>query len=134
MAELAGWDKRFKPMVTVVPYVLLAVMVAVTVAFTRHQPRYLAVDLALCAAAAVWSLVLFTARPAWRERRGVMGVFLAGLNVFGFVMVRAGPVVRLLLDRRCTSTRSGSSAGPDELWFVAAPRSWPAPPRPPGSD
>ncbi|MFI6791542.1 sensor histidine kinase [Nonomuraea sp. NPDC050383] len=78
-------------MITVVPYVVLAVMVAVTIAFKHDQPGSLAIDLALCAAAAVWSLVLFTLRPAWRDRAGVMGVFLAGLILFGLVMVLRNP-------------------------------------------
>ncbi|GAB3138495.1 sensor histidine kinase [Microbispora hainanensis] len=91
MAGPAGWEQRFLPMVTVVPYVLLAVMAAVTIAFKHDQPGSLAVDLVLCAAAALWSLALFTLRPAWRDRTGVMGVFLAGLVVFGLVMVLRNP-------------------------------------------
>lgn len=90
-AGLDGWERRSRPIVTVVPYVALAVMAALTVAFKWDRPRSLVVDLALCAAAAVWSLVLFTLRPAWRERVGVMGVFLAGLILFGLVMVLRDP-------------------------------------------
>ncbi|WP_259402141.1 sensor histidine kinase [Microbispora sp. H10670] len=91
MAGPAGWEQRFRPMVTVVPYVALAVMAALTIAFKHDQPGSLAVDLVLCAAAAVWSLALFTLRPAWRDRIGVMGVFLAGLILFGLVMVLRDP-------------------------------------------
>jgi signal transduction histidine kinase len=91
MAGPAGWEQRFRPLVTVVPYVVLAIMAALTIAFRHGQPGSLAVDLALCAAAAVWSLVLFTLRPAWRERTGVMAVFLAGLILFGLVMVVRDP-------------------------------------------
>ncbi|MFF4779055.1 sensor histidine kinase [Microtetraspora fusca] len=91
MAGAAAWNQRFRPMVTVVPYVLLAVMAAVTIAFKHDQPGSLAIDLALCAAAAVWSLALFTLRPAWRDRIGVMGVFMAGLILFGLVMVLRDP-------------------------------------------
>ncbi|XVQ87804.1 sensor histidine kinase [Microbispora siamensis] len=91
MAGPAGWEQRFRPMVTVVPYVLLAVMAALTIAFKHDQPGSLAIDLVLCAAAAVWSLALFTLHPAWRDRIGVMGVFLAGLILFGLVMVLRNP-------------------------------------------
>lgn len=91
LAGLAGWEQRSRPMVTVVPYVALAVMAAVTIAFRHDQPGPLTIDLALCAAAAVWSLALFTLRPAWRDRVGVMGVFLAGLTLFGLVMVLRDP-------------------------------------------
>ncbi|WP_433411304.1 sensor histidine kinase [Microtetraspora malaysiensis] len=91
MAGSAGWNQRFQPAVTVAPYVLLAVMAALTIAFKHNRPGSLAVDLALCAAAALWSLVLFTLRPQWRVRIGVMGVFLAGLILFGLVMVLRDP-------------------------------------------
>ncbi|MEV4760550.1 sensor histidine kinase [Micromonospora sp. NPDC049559] len=87
----AGWEQRSRPMVTVVPYVMLAVLAALTVAFKHDQPGSLAIDLALCAAAAVWGLALFTLRPAWRDRAGVMGVFLAGLILFGLVMALRDP-------------------------------------------
>jgi signal transduction histidine kinase len=73
-------------MVTVLPYVLLAVLTAGTVA-VRHDT----LGLVLCCAAALWNLVLFTARPAWRARPAVVAVFLTGLNVFGLVMVLRNP-------------------------------------------
>ncbi|GLW07782.1 histidine kinase [Microtetraspora sp. NBRC 13810] len=91
MAGPAGWEQRFSPMVTVVPYVLLAVLAAQTIAFRHDQPRSLAIDLTLCAAAAVWNLVFFTLHPSWRGRVGVMGVFLTGLILFGLVMVLRDP-------------------------------------------
>ena len=86
-----AWEQRLRPMVTVVPYVLLAVMAALTIAFKHDRPGSLAVDLALCAAAALWNLVLFTLRPAWRSRPYVMGLLLAGLTVFALVMVLRDP-------------------------------------------
>jgi signal transduction histidine kinase len=82
----AGWERRLRPMVTVLPYVLLAALAALTVV-VRHS--YL--DAVLCAGAALWNLVLFTARPAWRDRPAVVAVFLTGLNVFGLVMVIRNP-------------------------------------------
>jgi signal transduction histidine kinase len=86
-----AWEQRQKPMVTVVPYVLLAFLAALTIVYKRDQPGSLAIDLALCAAAAVWNLAFFTVHPPWRERRGIMGVFLAGLILFGLVMVIRNP-------------------------------------------
>jgi signal transduction histidine kinase len=82
----AGWEQRLRPMVTVLPYALLAALAALTVVL-RHN----SLDLALCAAAALWNLVLFTARPAWRDRPAVVAVFLTGLNLFGLVMVVRNP-------------------------------------------
>jgi signal transduction histidine kinase len=90
-AGVAGWERRFRPLVTVLPYALLAALAAVTVAVKRDAPGSLAIDLGLCAAAAVWTLALFTLRPAWRDRPAVMAVFLTGLNVVGLVMVVRNP-------------------------------------------
>ncbi|AEV85453.1 histidine kinase [Actinoplanes sp. SE50] len=81
------WERRFEPLVTVVPYGLLAVLAAMTVALGRD----VRVDLLLGAGAAVWTLVLFTLRPGWRRRPVIMGVFLAGLILFGLVMVARYP-------------------------------------------
>ncbi|MFI7416529.1 sensor histidine kinase [Nonomuraea sp. NPDC049684] len=91
MAAPAGWEQRLRPMVTVVPYVLLAVMAALTIVVKHDRPGSLALDLALCAAAAVWKLALFTLHPEWRGRVGVMSVFVAGLILFGLVMVVRDP-------------------------------------------
>jgi signal transduction histidine kinase len=82
----AGWERRLRPLVTVLPYALLAALAAVTAARGHNR-----LDLVLCAAAALWTLGLFTARPAWRERPAVMALFLAGLDVFGLVMVLRDP-------------------------------------------
>ena len=113
-----AWERRLRPMVTVVPYVLLALLAALTVAFKHGDPRSLAVDLLLCAAAAVWNLAFFTVRPAWRERRHLMAVFLTGLILFGLVMVIRNPwwgfyspVLYFYAFRII--------GWPRELWFVA---------------
>src|SRR5690242_12822801 len=82
-----AWERRFRPLITVVPYVVLAVMAAVTIPFRYDQPGSLAVVRALGAPAALWSLALVTVRLAWGTRIGVMGVFLAGLILFALVMV-----------------------------------------------
>ncbi|MEU4238345.1 sensor histidine kinase [Actinoplanes sp. NPDC026619] len=81
--QMAEWEDRSRPLVTVVPYVILALL-AVAV---RHDR----LGLVLCAAAAVWNLALFTVHPPWRQRRAVMEVFLAGLIVFGLVMAFRTP-------------------------------------------
>ncbi|MEV6850931.1 sensor histidine kinase [Actinoplanes sp. NPDC051411] len=82
----AGWERRLRPMVTVLPYAVLAALAAFTAVLRRDS-----LDLVLCAAAAVWNLALFTARPAWRDRPAVVAVFLTGLNLFGLVMVVRDP-------------------------------------------
>src|SRR5689334_21903018 len=74
---------------TVVPYVLLAVLTAVTVLIRQSDARPFGADLALCAAIGAWMLFGFTLRPAWRERPGAMGVFLAGFVVLmGWLVLR----------------------------------------------
>jgi signal transduction histidine kinase len=90
-SAVAGRERRFRPLVTVLPYALLAALAAVTAGVKRDAPGSLAIDLGLCAAAAVWTLVLFTLEPAWQHRPAVMAVFLTGLNVFGLVMVVRNP-------------------------------------------
>ncbi|MET7278613.1 sensor histidine kinase [Kribbella sp. NPDC005582] len=74
---------------TVVPYALLAVLTAVTVLIRQSDARPFGADLALCAAIGAWMLFGFTLRPAWRERPGAMGVFLAGFVVLmGWLVLR----------------------------------------------
>lgn len=74
---------------TVVPYVLLAVLTAVTVLIRQSDARPFGFDLALCTAIAVWMLFGFTLRPAWREQPAAMGVFLAGFVVLmGWLVLR----------------------------------------------
>ncbi|GAA0527582.1 sensor histidine kinase [Paractinoplanes ferrugineus] len=76
MTGPAAWEQRLKPLVTVVPYVLLAALAVLTVFLKRDY----ALDLALCAIAALWILVMFTLNLGKPE------VFLTGLILFGLVM------------------------------------------------
>lgn len=85
----ASWERRLRPMVTVVPYLLLGGLTLFTVLF--EHGRGIALDLVLCATAAVWNLVFFTVRPAWRDRPRVMEVFLAGLILLGLVLAARHP-------------------------------------------
>jgi signal transduction histidine kinase len=83
--------RRFEPIVTVVPYVLLVGLTAVTAAIKWDDPDALLVDLALCALTAVWMLGLFTLHPPWRDRPRVMAVFFIGLVVLMAVLVIRDP-------------------------------------------
>lgn len=84
-------DGRLHPVITVVPYVLLAVLVVVTVVIRRSAGMPMVVDLSLCGLAAVWMLWMFTLHPAWRERPAVMAVFVAVLVVIMAVLVVRDP-------------------------------------------
>ncbi|MFF0339128.1 sensor histidine kinase [Kribbella sp. NPDC004875] len=84
MSEQA-WPLRL----TVVPYVLLTAVAAVTVLIKRDEPGSLTVDLVLCAVLGLWMLVMFTLRPARRTGTRWIVVFIVG-----FVLVLAVLVVR----------------------------------------
>jgi signal transduction histidine kinase len=81
----AEWERKTEPLTSVVPYVILAVLAALTVAIKHDSPGSLAVDLGLCVAAAVWILVMYTLRRRAPE------IFLAGLILLAFVLVIRDP-------------------------------------------
>ncbi|MEV4266949.1 sensor histidine kinase [Kribbella sp. NPDC049584] len=81
------WPRRL----TVVPYVLLACIAAVTVLIKREQPGSLTVDLVLCALIALWTLGMFTLRPARRSETRPMAIFIAGFVVLLAVLVVRDP-------------------------------------------
>lgn len=105
-------QKRSWPvLVTVVPYVLLGLLVAFTVVVKRDDRPSLLVDLALCALAALWMLVLFTLRPAWRDNTALMLVFFTGLMAIMAVLVVRDPWFGAFTPASATSTPSGSFRG-----------------------
>jgi signal transduction histidine kinase len=79
--------RRLLPLVTVVPYVLLAILVGFTVLLKHSAPGSLRIDLGLCALAAAWMLGMFTLHPAWRVRPPQMAVFFTGLIAIAAVLV-----------------------------------------------
>jgi signal transduction histidine kinase len=85
------WMRRTRPLVTVIPYVLLAVLVAFTVAQKWSAPGSLLIDLVLCGLAAAWMLWMITLHPAWLDRPRVMAVFMAGLLPIMVVLVIRDP-------------------------------------------
>ncbi|MEV6417482.1 sensor histidine kinase [Kribbella sp. NPDC051718] len=84
-------ERRWPALVTVVPYVLLAVLMLGTVVIKHSEPRSLAIDLGLCALAALWMLGVFTLHPQWRDRTPHMLVFVAGLLVIIAILVHRDP-------------------------------------------
>ncbi|SEL69071.1 sensor histidine kinase [Streptacidiphilus jiangxiensis] len=81
--------RHWTPATTVLPYLLLGLLTLVTAA--HKGGGSLAVDLTLCALLAVWMLTVFTLRPQWRERTGVMAVFFAVFMVLTTVLVLRDP-------------------------------------------
>ncbi|SEG48370.1 Signal transduction histidine kinase [Actinacidiphila yanglinensis] len=90
-AMKGGQDERLLPLVTVVPYVLLAALAVVTPVLRHGVGTPPGVDLGLCAATALWILWMFTLHPDWWDRPGVMGLFFAGLVVLIGVLVLRDP-------------------------------------------
>jgi signal transduction histidine kinase len=90
-AWMSGQDERLLPLVTVVPYPLLAVLGVVTLIVKRGTGGSLLIDLGLCAVAALWILCLFSLRRDRWDRAGAMGVFVAGLIVLVGVLVVRDP-------------------------------------------
>ncbi|WUH92336.1 sensor histidine kinase [Streptomyces sp. NBC_00433] len=90
-APTRGQDERLLPLVTVVPYPLLAALALVTVIIEHRAGGSLIVDLGLCAATALWMLCMFTLHPGWWERPAVMGLFFAGVVVLTGVLVVRDP-------------------------------------------
>ena len=56
----------------------------------RHLAGLL-IDLGLAAVTAAWTLWFYTLHPAWRERRALVSLFLAGLIALMAVMVLRDP-------------------------------------------
>jgi signal transduction histidine kinase len=84
-------EQRLLVAVTVGPYVLLALLVIFTVVYKRSAGGSLLIDLILCAAAAAWTLWMFTLHPAWRVRPRVMAVFFTGFIAIMTVLVVRDP-------------------------------------------
>ena len=82
-------ERRMLPAVTVVPYVLLAIL-ALTAPAACHG-RALLVVLVLCAVDAVWMLSMFTLHPAWRVRPRPMALFFIVQVLIMFVLVTKDP-------------------------------------------
>jgi signal transduction histidine kinase len=79
--------RRWPPVVTVLPYLLLAFCTLLTGIIKGAAPG----DYAVSALAAAWMLWMFTLHPAWRERPGLMGLFFAGLVLMLGALVITAP-------------------------------------------
>jgi signal transduction histidine kinase len=84
-------EQRRSPVITVVPYVLLAALTLLTVIVKWSAGTSLVVDLVLCGLAGLWMLGVFTVRPAWRDRPPVMVLFFTVLIAIVAVLVFRDP-------------------------------------------
>jgi len=84
------WDGTMdfaRAVVDVAPYIMLAFSAVLTVVIAPTVGDSPLVPLLLCGLAAVWTLGMYTLRPAWRERPRRMAVFVAVLLAIMTVMV-----------------------------------------------
>ncbi|WP_042405225.1 sensor histidine kinase [Streptacidiphilus carbonis] len=72
-------EPRWSPLLTVGPYVVLAVLAVFRIVAARPPAGALRIDLALCGLAAAWILWMFTLHPQWTDRPRTMTVFFTGL-------------------------------------------------------
>ncbi|HJP73879.1 MAG TPA: sensor histidine kinase [Pseudonocardiaceae bacterium] len=84
-------NERWIRVGNVVPYGLLVVLAGFTAVVKRSAPGSLLIDLALCVLVAAWIFAMFTLRPGWRDRTGLMAVFIGGLIVLTMVLVIRDP-------------------------------------------
>src|SRR5580698_5325297 len=91
LSQLDERTRRFLPLITVGPYVLLAILVLFMVAAKFTSGTSLLIDLALSGLAAAWMLWMFTLHPAWRVRPRPMALFFTGLVVIMAALVIRDP-------------------------------------------
>jgi len=91
LSELDTRERRWPTALTVLPYLMLAFCVALTVVIQGSHKRALIVDLVLSALVAGWMLGMFTLHPGWRDRPRRMAVFYAGLVVLSAALVIMAP-------------------------------------------
>ncbi len=80
-------DPRWRTVLTVAPYLVLAMLVAFTVGVEWGASSRLVPDLVLCAAFAAWTLVLRDLPLPFRGRPATIVVLLAGLILLNLALV-----------------------------------------------
>ncbi|MFG1810106.1 sensor histidine kinase [Streptomyces sp. NPDC049040] len=90
LARAGGQDERLLPLLTRVPFAMLAVLIVVTAVARRGEGGSLLVDLGLCAAVSLW-MAWFVRHPSWWDLARPAGVFFAGLVVLVGVLVVRDP-------------------------------------------
>ena len=93
--RIAAQGRQPLLLVTAVPYTLLAALVVFTVIDKYAAGDSLLITLGLCGLAAAWMFFMFTLRPAWWDRPGIMGVFFTGLLLITAILVVRDPAFGL---------------------------------------
>ena len=80
-------EKRWPPVLDVLPYATLAFCVMLSLALPKPGPKAEGIALVLSVLAAAWMLWMFTLHPAWRARPRVMALFITVLILLGALLV-----------------------------------------------
>ena len=80
-------DPRWRIVLTVTPYVVLALLTAFTLGVEWGRWAQVLPTLALCVVAALWILVFRTLRWSWRDRPAAIAVFMTGFVLLNLVLV-----------------------------------------------
>jgi signal transduction histidine kinase len=83
--NLEVWERKLSSAATAVPYFVLIAATAFYLAIADDPRPAKLVNLGIAALAGLWMLWWFTLHPAWRQRPGLMAVFMLG--VLGFFAV-----------------------------------------------
>jgi len=91
-SRLEAWERRERPLVSLVPWLGLVLSTIVVAAGDGGSPGGLLVDVSLAVLAGVWMLWFFTLHPGWQQRPAVLAVAVAGLLVLMAFMVLRNPI------------------------------------------
>ncbi len=90
--EFDRWESKGTTALKVLPYLLLAIGVTVTVLqWLPDEPAHLTAALGLSIAAALWLLWFHTLHPGWHQNRRLMGFYYAGLVLLIAGLVAIAP-------------------------------------------
>ncbi|AVT28283.1 two-component sensor histidine kinase [Plantactinospora sp. BC1] len=95
-AEFDRWERREVALFNVLPYLLLAASVLVTLLQpTWDTPVHVPAVLGLAFAATLWLLCFHTLHPEWHQRGPLMGLYYTGLMVLAAGLVAIAPFFAL---------------------------------------
>lgn len=86
MAALDRWERRLGAMTHVIPYFVLTATTALYAIFTAQSAPERWFTYGVVAFCYVWMAWWFTLHPAWRQRAGLMAVFIGGMVAFYAVL------------------------------------------------
>ncbi|WP_089957210.1 sensor histidine kinase [Lentzea xinjiangensis] len=86
MVVLDRWERRLTFLAHAIPYFVLTATTVIYSIFTAHSASERWVTYGLVAFGYAWMAWWFTLHPQWRNRMGLMTVFVAGLVVFYAVL------------------------------------------------